>query len=853
VRASVLTPVALLASLLAETVAVAPPAVAPLPPRPHLTATRTAVAPKIDGRLDDAVWRAAVPSDLFTQHYPDEGAAPSEHTEVRILYDDRNLYVGIDCQQLHSPVIKRLQRRDGFLPSDGVWIDIDSRRDGVSAYHFSVNAAGVLLDGIHYNDTAFSADWDAIWEAKVADTRHGYSVEFRIPLSSLRFTLPVADWGLQVRRAVDARQETDDWAYYPRRAASFVPYFGRLDNLVGLPPPRRIELRPFVLGRIEHRDGGADANSLEQGFLAGGSVGLDAKAHLTNELTLDLAVNPDFGQVDADTIILNLSTFETFFPEKRPFFLEGLDVFAALRPVLYTRRIGRQPGLPTLASGEVLVAEPDPSRIYGAAKVSGTIGGRTTIGIMSALTGENDVEVQAADGTRAQRLVDPLTTFNVLRVKRLVGTNTDVGLLATATNRFEAAIAPGGRCPVTQLPPGADGRCANDGYVVSVDGRWRSASGDYAAAWQTMGTALAGGPARTEPDGIPITPGHVDGGAALYAGKEGGSDWLWSAWQYLSGRQLEFNDAGYLERKDDYQAYLNLSYRTLHPWWKTLETTTFAQFNRRETLDGIDLWNEISLNTAWTLRGFWSFFFGVHARGAYYDDREMGDGSALEHAGNLGALATLASDPRHRGVGELSADFDRRPSGDGFHFDTHAQLTVRVLPQLELDFIPTASYDTGAPRYLATDPTPVIVGAEPTYHLGTQTAASVGATLRASYTFTPELSLQFYTQLFLASIHYGPFFVFPKATYRERVNLSALIPTAAPPTNPDTEEATLNLNVVLRWEYRLGSTLFLVYTRAQTPTLAVPADGSASFELSPLLHGRAADDVILLKLAYWLG
>jgi hypothetical protein len=846
-----LTSAAVLALVLAESAAVAPPVVQLMPPRPHLIATRTATPPKIDGRLDDVAWRAAVPTDAFTQHYPDEGAAPSEQTEVRVLYDDHNLYVGVDCSQLHSPVIKRLQRRDGFLPSDGVWIDIDSRRDGVSAYHFSINAAGALLDGIHYNDTAFTADWDAIWEAKVADTDHGYSVEFRIPLSSLRFTLPVKDWGFQVSRAVDARQETDDWAFYPRRAANFVPYFGRLDNLTDLPAPRRLELRPFVVGRLENRAADADTGALEHGVLGGASAGLDAKAHLTNQLTLDLTLNPDFGQVDADTVILNLSTFETFFPEKRPFFLEGLEVFATLRPILYTRRIGGQPVVPTLAAGESLVAEPDPSRIYSAAKLSGTIGTRTTVGVISALTGQNDVEVQSANGSRLQRVVDPLTLFNVLRVKQPVANNADIGLLVTATNRFETAIAPGDRCPVTQLPPGPDGRCTNDAYVASLDGRWRSASGDYAAAWQGIGSALARGPARGEPDGIPIEPGHLDGGAALYVGKEGGAHWLWSEWQYLSGRQLEFNDLGYLERKDDYQSYFNLSYRTLQPWRGTQETRTSVQLNLRETLDGINLWNEMIVNTWISLRSFWSIYFEVHGRGPYYDDREMGDGSALQRSANLGAYASVSTDPRRRVTGSIASDFDRRHGG--YHLDCSTTITLRLLPQLELSLIPTASYDTGAPRYVGIDPTPVVIGSPPDYRFGAQTAASLGATVRASYTFTPELSLQFYTQLFLASVHYGPFFVFPKAAFREKVDLSELIPAGAPPSNPDSEQATLNVNLVLRWEYHLGSTLFLVYTRAQTPALTVSPTGAASFDLAPVWQGHAADDVVMLKLAYWFG
>ncbi len=845
-----LTPATVLALLAAA------PAPAPAPPpadaRPHLRAVRTPKPPKVDGRLDDAVWRLAAVSDAFVQHYPDEGAAPSEHTEVRVLYDDKNLYVGIDCTQVHSPIVRRLQRRDGSLPSDGVWIDIDSRADGVSAYHFSVNAAGVLLDAIHFNDTGYSSDWDAIWEAKVATTDHGYSVEYRIPLSTLRFTArPVQSWGLQVRRAIDARQETDDWAYFPRRSAAFVSLFGRLDDLTDLPPPGRLELRPFALGKIEHRAAGADANAIEQGTFLHASAGLDAKAHLTNELTLDLTVNPDFGQVDADTVILNLSTFETFFPEKRPFFLEGLDVFATIRPVLYTRRIGHQPARPTLNQGEALLAEPDPSVIYGAAKLSGTVGGRTTLGVMSAITGENEVTVQTADGAQLERLVDPLTAFNVVRLKRLFATNADVGLLATATNRFEPSVPPGGRCPATQAAPAPDGRCTNDAYVLSLDGRWRSASGDYASAWQAIGSTLAGGPARAEPDGIPVVPGHTGASASLYGGKEGGT-WLWSAWQHLTSRELEFNDLGYLERKNDYQGYFALTYRTLHPWWHTLETRTVLELNLRETLDGIDLWRELMLNTTWTFKRFSTLYLEGHARGAYFDDREMGDGSALQHAATLGVVAGASTDPRRRVTGVLSLGFDQRQGG-GVHLAASGTLTLRLRPQMEIAVLPTLGYDSGAPRFVGTDASLALIGAPPDYRFGTQTATSAGVTLQAAYTFTPELSLQFYTQLFVASVHYGPFFVYPKQSFREQVSLSSLIPAGAPATNPDTEEATLNVNLVLRWEYRLGSTLFFVYTRAQTPALIVAPGSNAGFELRPLWQGRAADDVVMVKLAYWLG
>ncbi len=487
----------------------------PLPPRPRVAATRTTQPPVIDGKLDDPAWRAAAMSDTFTQHFPDEGAPPSERTELRVLYDDRNVYIAVDCHQTKSPIVRRLQRRDGPLPSDGVWIDIDSRRDGTSAFHFSINAAGALSDGIHFDDTSYSTDWDAVWEAKVADTGHGYAIEFRIPLSALRFSkLPVQDWGFQVRRFIDARQETDDWAFYPRTAGTYVPLFGRLENLVGLDPRHPIELRPFVLGRAGHRSADADA-TLDEGWSATGSIGLDAKLHVTNELSLDVALNPDFGQVEADAVILNLSTFETFFPEKRPFFLEGIDTFAGIRPVVYTRRIGGLPLAAALGPSEVLVANPDPSPLYGAAKLVGTIGGRTNVGVISAITGATYVDVQRLDGARERRRIDPWTAYNIARVKRTLGANTSVGLLATATNRLEAPTAVGSLCPATGLPTGADGRCTNDAYVVTGDGRWRSPLGHYALAWQAIGSALSGGPERPQPDGIPIRPGHVAGGGAL--------------------------------------------------------------------------------------------------------------------------------------------------------------------------------------------------------------------------------------------------------------------------------------------------------------------------------------------------
>jgi uncharacterized protein DUF5916/cellulose/xylan binding protein with CBM9 domain len=857
----------ILAALLAQATPVepiAPPGTAPRAPapvafsptaRPHLRAVRTPERPKIDGKLDDLWWQRAIPSDAFTQHFPDEGAPPSEHTTVRVLYDDDAIYIGIDCEQIHTPVVKRLMRRDTQLPSDGVWLDIDSRRDGRTAFHFSVNAAGVLGDAIHFNDLDYSSDWDAVWEGKAADTPHGYSVEIRIPLYVLRFdALPEQDWGLEVRRFIEARQETDDWAFIPRSAGSYVPMLGRLDALDDLKPRHALQLRPFIFGRERHRaaDSVASQGTLAHGWDTQVSGGLDAKVGLTNDLTLDLALLPDFGQVEADAVVLNLSTYETFFPEKRPFFLEGIDTFSTLRTLLYTRRIGHAPATP--ATVGMLVDLPEPSPIYGAAKLMGTVGSRTTVGVLSALTGQNDVDVVTPNGTMAVT-AEPTTAYNVVRLKRLVGADSSVGMLATATNRIEPFYTPKAACPAAvSIAAAADGRCTNDAYAFSVDGRWRSPRGDYALGAQALTTALAHGPARTESDGINANPGTLAGGASLDFDKVGGKHWIWSLDEQISGRELEFNDLGYLDRKNDFLAMASLTYRTIEPWWKTVETHTTLQADWRHTLDGIDLTSGTELGEYWLLSNFWSVLVQADYRAPYHDDREMGDGTALQRAARWGGEASLSGNPRRRLLWSLYGQA-LYIDGGGQHLEAHGQVTLRVLPQLELDLLPTVTSDEGEPRYVGTSfvaaPPVVVMPGKKQYLLGRQEARSLGATVRAAYTFTPELSLQVYSQAFLARVHYPSFLETPMVGYRQKVDLSSLTPSTL--TAADTLTATLNVNVVLRWEYRLGSTAFLVYTRAQTPALAPAVGGATSLDVHPILNGNAAIDVLMVKLAYWFG
>lgn len=845
---------------------------------PHMTAARTSTPPVIDGRLDDAAWQKAPASDAFAQKFPHEGAPPSDRTTVRVLYDDEAIYIGIECDQVHAPVVQHLSRRDRLVEADRVEVDLGTRRDHKSAFQFTVNAGGVLTDAVLFNDTDSSSDWDENWDASVSRSPHGWSAELMIPLRILRFSaLPDQSWDLQVRRFVSELQEQDEWSLIPRDAAGEVSHYGTLDGLRDLRPGAPLELRPFVLGRLRRRD--AATTQIASGTDLAASAGLDLKWHPTQSLTLDATFNPDFAQVEADQLVLNLNKYEQYYPEKRPFFLEGIDMFATPRQLLYTRRIGRgapPPALRTSAPfGEQLVDVPTPATIYGASKITGQLTDGWSIGTLQAITAENDAMVQLADGSRQQRLIDPLTAFDVLRIKRALPGNGYVGAMFTATNHAETVagyptVAPGttiatpsesnnaalvysrtGIGPTMQLCPDASTvapmtRCFDDAYVGAVDWKWRSPDGDWVTGGQGTATMLAKGPARAVPDGTVINPGDLGHSVFAYVNKEGGAHWVGDAQVEYEGRKLDYTDLGYNQRANDYRWSFDGEWRDMKPSGIFLERHARFEYFGRTNLDGLWLGSGYQLNVSGTFDNFWSFFTEVHWRPTRYDDREVGDGTALERAGLIGWEAELYSNPAK----PVSFNFQTQTQWlyDGFYFNGAGGLLFRALPQLDLEVLPTAIYTFGEPRFAEFGP---VAGQ---YVFGKLDAKSIGTTLRATYTFAPRLTLQAYGQLFLASGHYYDFSTFQSPTPGAVVHLSDLQSYVAPlATNPDFQEGVLDTTVVLRWEYTLGSTLFLVYTRSQVPAIALTPGESASLSLSSVSRAPAAD-VILLKLTYfWAG
>src|SRR5262245_19752738 len=402
----------------------------------------TGTLPTVDGRLSDEPWRQAEIATDLTQRDPDNGKPMTDATRVQIAYDDRFLYVAVTAlDSSPADISTGLGRRDETPPTDSVTISFDARHDHLTGYSFSTNPSSWQGDFTYFDDTSRDTDYNAVWDVRSQITETGWTAEFRIPFSQMRFSSsPDAGqvWGFNVQRYIRRKSETGTWVAKSRGERGEVSFFGHLVFDERLPSPRRLELMPYVLSRGEFLAGGANNG--------GGATGLDARMGLGTGATLSATINPDFGQVEQDPAVLNLSVFETFFPEKRPFFLEDSRTFVppyGVFQLFHSRRIGRSPGRLPLASGERLLNAPAETTILGATKLTGK-GHGWTFGALTALTSREyaDVEspVVAADGTttyvRGERLIEPATSYNVARIQRdVMNGSSNIGAIVTGVVR----------------------------------------------------------------------------------------------------------------------------------------------------------------------------------------------------------------------------------------------------------------------------------------------------------------------------------------------------------------------------------------------------------------------------------
>ena len=832
-------------------------------------AVRAPTPPVIDGRLDDAVWQLAPVNGDFHQNEPREGAPATETTTFRVLYDDHALYVGIYCQdreraRRNAP----LTRRDLLNESDTVWVQIDSQHDHTSGFTFALTASGVQIDARLYDDWEFSSAWDAVWEGEVADVPGGWAAELAIPLTALRFDpTDGAVWGFNIVRYLPRAREDASWVWWPAATLDArVSRLGHLEGLTGLRPRRAFELRPYVVTRL----GGASPNG---GFLGsdGGDTesqldaGVDLKLGLASDLTFDATVNPDFGQVEADPSVLNLSRFETQFPERRPFFLEGFDLFRTPAQLFYTRRIGQGSNLEegdTMA-GHQLLETPRPPRILAAAKVSGRATPRLSVGALTAITGEETVSALTPDGRPETLTTSPARAFGVVRARWAVDANGSfVGIASTNVARLSDSA---GRA-----------RADHDAYTQAFDAVFRSGGGRLTVTAQGVVSERVGGPSeaaddggpcvdgvRCEPiaraDGVRLGPGQVGSGATLRADVQG-KRWTANGNVASVSPTLNLNDAGFAQEWNQHLLHLEVGLRETQGQ-KLQNYGVLAFHNSGYRWDGLPTFANVGLNPWFTTRGFFHVWADVGFRFIKgWDPFDAGDGARAERTrlifSTLGFATNGAKAIAAEGSVGLTQRFDEGPTASA-----NVTVTARSGP-VEGQLAGELLTERDQPRfYSCEDPLGFacsVATTERSYVWADLASRSLSLTARLAWTFSTRVSLQTYAQLFMSRGSYDDLRGADTTGTHPVLHPRTFTPLGAAAGDTDGDgigdanfqDVALDLNVVVRWEPVRGTTLLGVYTRAVDADSIEP--GVAPHLTSRGLGSGAAADVLLAKLVLYV-
>jgi Domain of unknown function (DUF5916)/Carbohydrate family 9 binding domain-like len=878
-------------------------------PRPVAHASPRQGEIAIDGRLDDAAWAAATPITELVQSVPDEGKAPSQKTEIRILYDAAAVYIGARMYDSLGPkgVRSALARRDqvmngdNSLTSDKIALVFDTFRDKNSRTWFELNPDGVKGD--HQNG---DASYDPVWEGAAKIDSLGWTAEFRIPYSQLRFSRdPQQVWGMQIWRTIDRRNEQDMWAFWRNNEYGGPAYFGTLEGVTVNSRPRQIELVPYATSRskLERAQPGDPYHSnAEMTYRVGG----DAKVNLTSNLTLDATVNPDFGQVEVDPAVVNLSVFETTFSEKRPFFVSNSQYFStggfscffcsnvSSLSLVYTRRIGRSPQLSGLLSDQAdYMDAADATTILGAGKVTGRTKNGISVGVLDALTDRERATFRPT-GTagNATAEVEPLANYFVGRLKKdFRGGSTRIGTITTLVNRDLTTPDEVARLRSNAQAFGVDldHHWDNQQYSFNVQTALTHIGGDTAAMTnaQFSSARYYQRPGRTETsDGLFSTAFDPNRrnlyGYGFYArlAKETGN-WLWETTQNWRSPGFEANDLGVLGRADYKWMLVNVfrQWTTPGSWYRNLYTIWGAQQQLNYEGDRNDMdyhaWVQATFKNYMNASAF------VLAHPSTYDERLTRGGPTVIHYGYNMLSANFGTDSRARIVGNAQVQYIRPvDNSEGGRVAYYPSVTLKPSSRLLLTLAPSLDIDNTAQQYVSTvaDPTVAAAFAGNRYVFGRLQQKTFSMDTRVNMTFTPNLTLEMFAQPFLASGKYSSFKEFAEVKSRRmnlfgRDNGSTVVtnrdqqsgaitgytidPDGAGPAtafsvdNPDFNLRSLRGTGVLRWEYRPGSTLYFVWTQ-ERDGFDQFGDFNFSRDRSALFRDRPTN-VFQIKGTYWIG
>jgi hypothetical protein len=836
--------------------------------------------PVIDGKLDDPVWDKVPWAGNFIQRSPYEGEEPSQATGFKILYDDSNVYIAIKAYDSQPEEIERRMSRRDDLEGDRVEVQLDSYFDHRTAFGFMVNAAGVKGDVVISNDGDNSDDtWDPIWYVKTYTDEQGWEAEMRIPLSQLRFGKKQDQiWGLQVIRWLHRKQETSNWQLMPQKASGWVHMFGELHGIKGIKAQRQIELTPYTVGktqRFEREEG----NPFATGSLSSLYGGLDGKIGLTSDLTMDFTLNPDFGQVEADPSVVNLTAFETYYEEKRPFFIEGRNILNfqimggdgsfSYDNLFYSRRIGRSPQYNPDTEDDEYLDMPENTTILGAFKITGKTKRGVSVGIIDGVTAKENAQISYL-GQRREQVVEPATNYFCLRLQKDYNEgNTILGGMITATNRslkneelnfLHDAAYTGGFDFIH--------RWKNKTYYFSLKTVFSLVKGSKEAILNTQESPVRYFQ-RPDIDHVWVDPdrtslsGH---GGTLSLGKGGSAGFRFSTGVTWRSPGLELNDMGYLRQADAIMQWIWANYGISKPFSIFREISfNFNQwmgwnFGGEQIFTGGNsgMWGQF--------KNYWSFSLGMNRQGEGLSASALRGGPSLRYPGGWNGWLYIDSDSRKKlsyGVGTF---FYYEDQNDSMSSEFEAYANYRPNKALSLSISPSYEFSLDELQYVTT----LDLDEGEKYIFARIDQKTLGLTCRLNLSLTPDLSIQFYGQPFIsagkysefkpitdsrAKEYYDRFHIFTEneidynsetEEYYVDQNLDGVADYSF--ENPDFNFLQFRMNLVVRWEYVPGSCLYLVWSQGRTGTSSV---GDFSFrEGMRDLFSLYPHNIFLVKFSY---
>jgi hypothetical protein len=837
---------------------------------PVATATRvTGSTINIDGALNEPAWRNAKPIAGLTQLDPQEGKPATENSDIRFMYDDDALYVGAMLYD-RRPVTGRLGRRDmDKTASDWLSVILDTNHDHITAVGFEVNPLGVRRDQTQ-SPSNQDDGWEPVWEVATSITDSGWIAEMRIPFSQLRFAgKSNLVFGLQVERQIARDQEVSDWAFTPREQAGGIPRFGHLTGIDNIGTGKKLEVMPYAVARSENID--RSGNPFRDNHEINGDIGLDLKYRVTSNMTLDGTINPDFGQVEVDPAVINLTAFETFFPEKRPFFVEGSELFNfgtdGTNSVFYSRRIGKPPSLaPPYAERDV----PDATRILGAAKLTGRTRGGWAAGVLDAVTERITARFRTPTGDDGTAVAEPETNYFAGRLRReMRGGLSSIGGFLGAVNRGELVGALESALRKSAYTGGIDFSHQWSERTWSLNGFVASShvtgSTDAITATQQLPYHYF---QRPDADHLELDTDATS--LTGFAGSANINKRIGRHWNFGSGvntisPKYEISDLGFQRRADRFDMQGNGSYQETRP----------GRFRRYQVggqllLEHNYSWEPIS--SRFFGFGFLQFLnywsLDVNTTNSFphtVDDRLTRGGPRADRPGSFALNLDLTTDPRKAVVMEVGNFLQWGKAGSNSDWALNVQYKPR--PSLDLSVRPAISWDKSKAQFLGrvTDPAATrTFGSRYIFASVDQTTLSLDT--RVNYTFSPTLSLQVFAQPFIASGKFGPAKEFAEPgqfeflTYGTEVGqisngqiypngiASPAVSFAVP--QPDFNVRALRGNAVMKWDWRPGSTMYIAWQQTRNSFEPI-----GQFEFGhdvDQLFGAVPDNIFLIKVSYWL-